>query len=59
MDLGKPVKVVTIPERVPARQPVEQPQRNTETERIPLPADWPVRSPIGVPEKAGRSSTDR
>ena len=53
MDLGKPLKVVRVPQEVPARQPVEQPQRADEEELIPLPDNWPKRIPVVVPEEAG------
>jgi hypothetical protein len=53
MDLGKQVRVVEIPEQIPARQPVERPARREDEGLIPLPANWPKRSPVRVPEKVG------
>lgn len=51
MDLGKQVRVVEIPQRVPASRPVEAPVRREDEELIPLPENWPKRSPVRVPEK--------
>jgi hypothetical protein len=53
MDLGKQVRVVDIPEHVPARRKVEDPERREDHELIPLPDNWPKRSPARVPEKIG------
>jgi hypothetical protein len=52
MDLGKQVRVVEIPDQIPARRVVEQPEPHHD-EPIPLPKDWPTRSPARVPEKVG------
>lgn len=51
MDLGKQVRVVEIPQRAPASRPVEKPERRHDEELIPLPDNWPKRSPVRVPEK--------
>ena len=51
MDLGKQVRVVEVPQRVPASRPMEQPERRHDEELIPLPDNWPKRSPVRVPEK--------
>ena len=51
MDLGKQVRVVEVPQRTPVSRPVEQPERHDEEELIPLPDNWPRRSPVRVPEK--------
>lgn len=55
MDLGKQVRVVEVPQRAPASRPVEQPERRqNDEELIPLPANWPRRVSVPVPEKAHR-----
>ena len=51
MDLGKQVRVVEVPQRIPASRPIENPERYDDDELIPLPADWPKRSPVRVPEE--------
>ena len=53
MDLGKPLKIVTVPREMPAHRPIEKPKGRDDEELIPLPAEWPRRrAPVGVPEKA-------
>ena len=56
MNLGKPLKVVVIPERKPAQQPVQVPPQKRPDPLIPLPADWPIRHPVHQPQEAGRVS---
>ena len=58
MDLGKPLKTVTVPRETPVRPPIEKPTRREDGDLIPLPADWPKRrAPVTVPEqRAGRSA---
>jgi hypothetical protein len=52
MDLGKQVRVVEVPQRAPASRPIETPERRRHDEElIPLPDNWPKRSPVRVPEK--------
>lgn len=51
MDLGKQVRVVEVPQQVPASRPMETPERRHDEELIPLPESWPKRSPVRVPEK--------
>jgi hypothetical protein len=51
MDLGKQVRVVQVPQQVPTRRPVEQPERRHDEKLIPMPDNWPKRSPVPVPEK--------
>jgi hypothetical protein len=41
MNLGKRIKVLMIPERVPAQRPVEEALPKIEETLMPLPADWP------------------
>jgi hypothetical protein len=48
MNLGKPVKVVVVPDPVPARQPAQAPPQTRPEPLIPLPADWPMREPVPV-----------
>ena len=56
MNLGKPLKVVVIPERVPVQQPAKAPPPARPDPLIPLPADWPIRQPVQQPQPAGRVS---
>ena len=56
MNLGKPVKVVVIPDREPVRRPVQTPRREAPEPLIPLPADWPRRKPALVPQPTGQVS---
>jgi hypothetical protein len=51
MDLGKQVRVVEVPQRVPASRPMVEPEPRHDEELIPLPDNWPKRSPVRVPEK--------
>lgn len=53
MDLGKQVRIIEVPQRVPASRPVEKPERREDDgELIPLPDNWPKRRvPARVPEK--------
>jgi len=54
MNLGKPLKIIVIPERVPAQRPTQTPGRPEPA--IPLPADWPVRAPERVPHESGKTA---
>ena len=54
MNLGKPLKVVNIPEHVPAQQPVKAPAPTQADPLIPLPAEWPIHEPAQRPQPAGR-----
>jgi hypothetical protein len=56
MDLGKPLKTVTVPNEVPVRRPVEQPDRAGEEELIPLPENWPTRIPVKAPQQVERTA---
>ncbi len=48
MNLGKPLRIVTIPVRVPVQRPTPKPTAAPEP-MIPLPADWPTRRPAQLP----------
>jgi hypothetical protein len=52
MDLGKPIKVVEIPEQTPASKPFERTDSDEREDLIPLPAEWPTRKPARVPQDA-------
>jgi len=54
MNLGKPLKVVVVPERVPAQQPIKAPPQTRPDPLIPLPADWPIRQPAHQPQPSVR-----
>jgi hypothetical protein len=53
MNLGKPVKVVVVPDPVPARQPFQAPPQTRPEPLIPLPADWPIRKTVRQPTPTG------
>ena len=48
MDLGRPIRVVEIPERKKAGRP-SRPAPPKREQPIPLPADWPIRRKVAVP----------
>jgi hypothetical protein len=49
MDLGKPIKVITVAR--PDREPLIVTPEPQETWPIPLPADWPRRAPAELPSR--------
>jgi hypothetical protein len=56
MNLGKPIKVVNIPEHAPVRRPVTAPPPAQPDPLIPLPAEWPMYEPPQRPQPDGRVS---
>jgi len=58
MNLGKPVKVVVVPDPVPARQPFQAPPQTRPEPLIPLPADWPIRETVRQPTPTAAPGRD-